>query len=610
MRKLAFLMMGVAFLVTGLQAQVAPSPLAQGIKLLHYEKNKSALDFFAGEYKKNPADAETIFWYGQAILAQNYNGIPTPASITEAKALYQQALQAKGNDAWLLVGMAHIQYLENADVDLIRNNLELAITTSKITSGKNKSKNNPEIINAIGRVFAELPLNKGNHRYAVQKLNDLISEYGEQPINPNIFMYLGINHLKVGGETAGGDAVQAFKKAAERDPKNPFPYYKIGKIYQSQNNKESFEENYDKAISIDPAMAPVYVSLYNYYSTLDTAKARRNLNLFIQNADKDPSFDYLYADYLFQVAQYDASLAKALELKNSIGIDAYPRIAVLLAYNYDRTGDSVSARTYIENYINTAAEDKIQPQDYELAVKVISKFAGAQTVVAAVIEKAIAADPKNKKNALRFYKLGYEMFEKSNMYDDAYKWFARYAELNGIKDEFYFFKTASLALNAKNGLAADTAAKGYMAAFPDKPRGYVFNIKAAALLDTGAVKNLYLQALTVNSQFLLMDVANNKQKLIDNFSQMLIYFNEIKAFDKAVEMCDEILKIAPGDANMLKYREQFQKNADIQKGMKKTADKPSASATPATDKAADTQKALDKAKTQSTAPAAKPKNKN
>ncbi len=593
MRKLAFLTMVAAFLVTGLQAQVAPSPLAQGIKFLHYEKNKSALDFFAAEYKKNPTDAETIFWLGQAMLAQNYNGISTPASITETKALYQQALQAKGNDPWLLVGMAHIQYLEGADVNLIRNNLELAITSSKITSGKNRSKNNPEIINAIGRVFAELPMNKGNHRYAVQKLNDLISEYGDQPINPSLYMYLGINHLKVGGDTAGGYAVTAFKKAAERDPRNPFPYYKIGKIYQSQSNKESFEENYQKAIAIDPAMAPVYVSLYNYYATLDTAKARKNLDLFIQNADKDPSFDYLYADYLFQVGQYDASLSKALELKNSIGIEAYPRVAVLLAYNYDRKGDSASARTYIEQFINTQPADIIQSLDYDLAVKVISKFAGAQSTVASILERALAADPNNKKNALRFYKLGYEMFEKSNMYSDASKWFERYATLNGVKDEFYYFKTASFALNAKDGLAADVAAKAYIAAFPDKPRGYVFNINAASLLDTGVVKNLYLEALNLNSQYLLKDVDNNKQKLINNFSQMLIYYNELKAFDKAVEMCDEILKLAPGDANMLKYREQFQKNADLQKGIKKVADKPTTEkpaapppTTPATDKPA------------------------
>jgi hypothetical protein len=168
------------------------------------------------------------------------------------------------------------------------------------------------------------------------------------------------------------------------------------------------------------------------------------------------------------------------------------------------------------------------------------------------------------------------------MYSDASKWFERYATLNGVKDEFYYFKTASFALNAKDGLAADVAAKAYIAAFPDKPRGYVFNINAASLLDTGVVKNLYLEALNLNSQYLLKDVDNNKQKLINNFSQMLIYYNELKAFDKAVEMCDEILKLAPGDANMLKYREQFQKNADIQKGLKKGGNPSPAPAAPTT----------------------------
>jgi hypothetical protein len=78
----------------------------------------------------------------------------------------------------------------------------------------------------------------------------------------------------------------------------------------------------------------------------------------------------------------------------------------------------------------------------------------------------------------------------------------------------------------------------------------------------------------------LKDVANNKQKLINNFSQMLVYFNDQKAFDKAVEMCDEILKLAPGDANMLKYRELFQKNANIQKDIKKGGNPSPAAAAP------------------------------
>lgn len=573
MKKLALLIMGVALVLGGLRAQGTSSALVEGVKLLNYEKNKSALDFFKNALDKNPTDPETTFWYGQALLAQNYNGIPTAEYIQKAKALYQQALQAKGNDAWLLVGMAHIQYLEGADAAMIKNNLELAITSSKFEKGKNKGKNNPEIINAIGRIFAELPIQIGDHHYAVDKLKEVISSYDELTVNPNLYLNLGINYLKLGGEN-GGEAVSAFSKAIDRDAKNAYAYYRIGKVYQSQNNKEIFEDNYSKAVAIDPAIAPVYVSLYNYYATIDTTKARMNLDLFLQYADKDPAFDYLYADYLFQVAQYDASLAKAKALEAGIGITVYPRIAVLLAYNYARKGDSVESRKYIEQYINNNPADKILNTDYDLAVKVISKFPNTQNSIAAILEKAIAADPTNKKNVLKLYKLGYEMYEKANMYAEELVWFGKYAALNGVKDEFYYFKTASIALNAKDGVTAAAAAKDYIAAFPDKSRGYIFNIKAAVLLDSANTQGLQLEALNQHVQFLLKDPAKNKQALIDNYAQMLMYYNETKGFDNAVIMCDKILELAPGDASMLKYREQFVKNAALMKA--KNGGKPAA----------------------------------
>ncbi len=573
MKKLALLIMGVAFVVGGLRAQGTPSALAEGVKFLNYEKNKSALDFFKSALDKNPADPETTFWYGQALLAQNYNGIPTAEFIQQAKALYQQALQAKGNDAWLLVGMAHIQYLEGADAAMIKNNLELAITSSKFEKGKNKGKNNPEIINAIGRIYAELPIQIGGHQYAVDKLKEVISTYEEVGVNPNLYLNLGINYLKLGGEN-GGEAVSAFTKAIDRDPRNAYAYYRIGKVYQSQSNKEVFEDNYNKAVAIDPAIAPVYVSLYTYYAAIDTTKARLNLDLFLQNADKDPAFDYLYADYLFQVGQYEASLAKAKNLETSIGVSVYPRIAVLLAYNYDRTGDSVLAKKNIEQFIASSPADKVLPTDYELAVKVISKFPGTQAAVAAILEKAIAADPTNKKNAMKLYKLGYEMLEKANMYSDASKWYAAYSNLRGVKDETYYYKTASIAINAKDGVTAAAAAKDYITAFPDKSNGYLYNVKAARLLDTANNLGLLFEAINLQNTFLLKDVEKNKQALVNNYYTLIGYYNETKAYDNAVIMCDKVLELVPNDPTTLGAKAQFEKNAKIMRD--RAAAKPAA----------------------------------
>jgi tetratricopeptide (TPR) repeat protein len=575
MKKLALLIMGVAFFATGLHAQVAPSPLAEGVKLLNYEKNKSALDFFKSALDKSPTDPEVVFWYGQALLAQNYNGIPTPEFIQKAKSLYQSALQAKGNDAWLLVGMAHIQSLEGADAALIKNNLELALTSSKVEKGKNKGKNNADIVNAIGRVYAELPISVGDHHYAIDKMKELISSYDELTIKADLFLNLGINYLKLGGEN-GGEAVSAFSKAIDRDPKCAYANYRIGKIYQSQNNRESLEDYYAKALAVDPALAPVYLQLYTYYSRIDTTKARKNLDLFIQNADKDPAFDYLSADYLFQVGQYDASLAKAQDLEKTIGIESYPRIAILLAYNYTRKGDSVAARKYIEPFINNTPVDKIQPEDYDLAVKVLSKFPGNQASVALILEKAVAADPSNKKNALKFYKLGYEMFEKASMYADASKWFAKYSDVRGVKDETYYYKTASIAINANDGVTAAAAAKEYITAFPDKSNGYLYNVKAAKLLDTANSLGILFEAINIQNGFLVKDVEKNKQALINNYYTLIGYYNETKAYENAVLMCDKVLELVPNDPTTLGAKAQFEKNIKILKEREKAGVKPSA----------------------------------
>ena len=53
MKKLVVLMMAVAFALTGVNAQMPVSPLNEGLKLLRYEKNKSALAFFKDAYEKN-----------------------------------------------------------------------------------------------------------------------------------------------------------------------------------------------------------------------------------------------------------------------------------------------------------------------------------------------------------------------------------------------------------------------------------------------------------------------------------------------------------------------------------------------------------------------------
>ena len=556
-------MVGFVF-STALMAQVATSPLAEGVKMLNYEKNKSALNFFKEAYDKNPADGETSFWYGQAMLAQNYNGISTPESIQKAKELYQKSLQAKGSDAWLLVGMSHIQSLEGADANAVKQNLEVAITSTLNTKGKYKGKPSQDIINAIGYVFAELPISIGDHRYAIDKLKETISAY--DVVNSSLYVNLGINYLKLGGGENGGDAVTAFQNAINADPKNAYAYYRIGKVYQTQNNKESLDEYFNKAIAADPAIAPVYFSLYTYYAEVSTSIAKTNLDLFLQYADKDPIFEYFSADYLFRSGQFDLSLEKAKAMEAAGSLSIFPGLAVLLAKNYDKKGDTVLAKSYIEPYITNTTPDKLINTDYELAVKILSKFSGSQASLVANLEKAIAADTV-KANKLKYYKLGYEMLEKSNMYTDELKWYANYSALRGAKDEVYYYKTTSIAINAKEGAIASSTAKEYVAAFPEKPNGYSMNVRAAKLLDTANNLGILFEAVNTQNEFLLKDVTKNKQTLINNYYTLIGYYNETKGYENAVLMCDKVLELVPEDPTTLQAKALFVKNIEIIKKM-------------------------------------------
>lgn len=561
-------MMAVTLGLTVVNAQVPVSPLNEGLKLMRYEKNKSALAFFKDAYEKNAKDPETIFWYGQAILSQNGAGAPEKAFVQSTKELYQKAAGELGNNAWILVGTAHIQLLEageKADINAIKQTLEVAITTTLNTKGKFKGKPSQEIVNAIGYIHSEVPSNVGDHQYAIDKLKETISAYEGTPVLSSMYVNLGINYLKLGGEN-GGEAVTAFLEAVSKDPQNAYPYYRIGKVYQSQNNLESFDEYFKKSLEADPKFAPTYFALYQYYADKNTETAKTNLDLFLQNADKDPALDIFNADYLFRAGQYDASLAKAKELEATIGITALPRLGVLLAYNYDRTGDSIQAKTYIEQFINTSAADKVLNTDYELAVKVLSKFKGNETVLAGILDKAIAADT-TKVNRLKYYKLGADMFEKSNMYADALKWNTNYFNLRGIKDEVYYYKLSSVALNAKDGIATTEIAKQYITAFPDRPNGYSFNIKGAKLIDTANNLGLVYQAAILQNEFLLKDPVKNKQALVNNYYAMMGYYNEVKDLEKAIGMCDKVLELMPGEAQTLKIKESLVKNWEILKKM-------------------------------------------
>lgn len=513
MKKTVSLMLTAIFAVQFLMAQIPA-----GIKFLNYEKNKSAKEAFQKAYDANPKDPQAIYWLGQAMLATD-GDVPTKAQVASVKALYQKGLTEVGSDAWLLVGMGHVEILEKGDMNSIKQKFEQAITSSTETKGKNKGKPNADILNAIGRANAYAPQGSGDNAYAIDKLKQAAAI---DLTNPDILINMGINYLKMGGEN-GGEAVKAYQEAINRDPKNAKAFYRMGMIYKSQNNKELFEQNFNSAIAADATFPPVYIAYFNYYAAKDVNVAKEYLDKYVANADKLPENDLYLADYLFRAAKYQESLAKTKEIDAAVGSTNLPKLNVLYALNYDRLGDSVQAKSYLTKYFSNAAPELIVPGDYELAVKVFSKFPGSENEAIGYINKALANDT-SKVNKLKYMDQAIDLYGKAKMYPEQLQWLQKQAALKGGDlAEYDYFRFASTALNAKDYPLTIEYAKKYMAAFPaHKGQPYTFLKKAALASDPDTTTGSFIEPLNyLDSIYTVVDKEKYKADIFRN--QYYIY---------------------------------------------------------------------------------------
>jgi tetratricopeptide (TPR) repeat protein len=542
----------VIFFVAGLLAVniLSAQGLAEGIKDLNYQKIKSALTVLKKLYDASPKDPQVIYWYGQALIAGE--GDPSDAQIAEARTVYQKALTDGVNDAWIWVGIADLDLLQHADMNAVKQKFEQAITATKTKRGEN-----PDILNAIGRANANEGSKYGDPVYGIEKLKRA-AELNKT--NPDIYNNMGLCYRKLGSES-GGDAVKSFLEALTRDPKNVVAMFQIGKIYASQNNKEALENSFNGAIAADPTFPPAYLALFQYYADKDVNKAKDYLDNFLKYADKDPENDYFLADYLFRAGKYQESLAKGKEIEASVGVVAVPRLNILYAYDYDRLGDSVQAKAYLEKFFATAPPSMIEPDHYALAVKVFSKFPGSEAVAADYMQKAIDNDT-SRANKFVYANEAADIFGKAKLYAGQVAWLQKADSIKGSMSEADYWKLSNAALNSADYVKTMTIAKNYITAFPDKPQGYSFNVRAAKAIDSVTA----IDALAQQNEYFLRsaDSVKNKKYVFQNLYFMLnTYVYKTKELDKAIEVTDKMIELypAPGEENeyAVKTKEQLRK---------------------------------------------------
>jgi hypothetical protein len=575
MKKIVSMMLAVLFLVQFVMAQSVP----EGVKLLQYVyKNNSAKAILQKAYDANPKDPQAIYWLGIANVAKNRE-VLSKDGVAVARALYQKALQDGVNDPLIWVGQGTLDILDGNNVNAAKQKFEQAITTTTETKGKNKGKPSANILNAIGFANSLGGSTMGDPLYGIEKLKQAATI---DLNNPDIYYNMGVCYLKLGGEN-GGEAVKAFQEADLRDTKSGRAKWRTGKIYQSQNNKESLELFFNGAIQAEPAFPAPYLELFNYYANRDVAKAKSYLDDFLKYADKDPLNDFFYAEYLFRAGKYNESLAKAKEIEASVGLAAVPRLSLLYAYNYDRLGDSLKAKDNVVKFFNAKLD--IQSPDYDLAVKLLSKFPGNEAQTVGYLEQAIGNDT-SRVNKLNYMNQAADIYGKGKMYKEQLFWMRKVVEAKGAMGEGDYYRLTSAALNAKDIPQTIELAKKYMTAYPDKPQPYSFFKKASIASDPDTTTGSgveYLQYL--DSVYTVVNKEKFKKDIFLNEYYSILYYisktNTLKkspdfkvksdgtrtpAVDQFLELCQKGLIVT--DSMLQKYPDPLDDNNKFAVGVK------------------------------------------
>ena len=323
--------------------------IQEGLNHLYADRFQSAVSTFQKLLAVNPNNIEATYWLGQTYFDMDDNNM--------AKQVYEKALTANGNAPLLLVGMGHYNLL-SGKVNEARQNFETALSMSK----DKKGKDNPDVLNAIGRAHTDAKM--GNYKYAEQVLRTA-SELN--PKSTEIWLNLGNAIRKARPGEAGRDAYEAYHKALELNPNFAYAYVRLAKLFETQRNWDLVLENLNKAVSVDPNFSLAYYELFFYYFVRsDFPNSEKYFNKYVGSRPNEEKWehDYLNAQLCYIKKDYDCAIAKGEAVRAQMGAKVKPRVLRGLAYAYLEKKDFAKAKAADDEFF-AKEKDGFVPADYK-----------------------------------------------------------------------------------------------------------------------------------------------------------------------------------------------------------------------------------------------------
>lgn len=531
MKKSLIVLLGVLLTVSAFAQSVQ-----EGINHLYAERYASAKTVFDKMLASNPNNLDAIYWQGQTLIEQG--------DVAAARALYEKTLASNGNAPMILAGMGHVDLLDGKAAEA-KQRFESAVSLSR-----GKKGDDPNVLNAIGR--ANVDAKGGDINYAIEKLT---AASAAAPNNPDIWLNLGNAYRK---KLEGGQAVTAYTKAAQINPKFAPAFFRIAKLYETQRNWDIYQENLNRAIQADPKFAPAYLWLYDYnlrYAR-DNNKAQSFADQYIANADPSPSNEYLKAQTFYVQKDYDQAINIGKNIIAQAGDKTNPRVYRMLSYASLEKGDTAGARTYVDQFFAKAKEEDLVGNDYTLKADIYAKEDPSQIVPlyvqAAKMDSVYA-------NQVKFIQEGIQKFEAAGQKQYVGELRLALYQLNPTPNPATLIPIGVAFYQAAQYQRADSLFNIYATSQPDSIYGHLWKARALGRIDTTME-----QGLAVPSYEQLLRVAETDKVKFKSYGSeaaanlAMYYVNVKKEKDRGVEYLQKALEFDPEN-------EGFKKNIEILK---------------------------------------------
>jgi len=524
--------------------------LKTAIRLTESEQFDAAHKTFEALLSKEPANGDNYYYYGECWLKQFFVDSMSVSlkEVTESALKYfNVGIEKDSLDPLNYVGAGRVYILlgKNNDADI-----KFKKAISKLP-WKNFAKDKLMPASKQALTFAEIAeakLKSPNKTEA--ELLELIDKAVERSATvPEVYLIKGDIYLTFND---GSNAIVAYNRANDLDPKSCKAMVKIGQLWVKGRSYNDALGYYKDAIKIDSTFAPAYRERGELYGLAGQwENGIRDYQKFIELSGKNTYAKVRYASFLFMAKKYD----EALQIINEVLTtdDGYILLYRLGAYSYYETGKYPEGLKAIVTFMKQTKPEKIITSDYTYWGDLLSKT-GDDSVAIEKYKKANEMDPTNCDLLTKMAK----SYLKLKEYDNNIKMFRKKIENNCATLTDYYEMGKSY-YNLKQFGKADTTFGIVIDKKPDFINAVYYRAMARASIDsTKEFKGLAFTDYQNLIKLSLQDSAKYSKNLATSYGYMSYYY--LKQYDtnkkcedakNAILYCNKILATDPKDEKAL-----------------------------------------------------------